>query len=283
MRTNFIILILTVVTLSGCCKKGDLPLPQEQQGAINGTKQIKIPRVTANEMKTNFGLTKKLLESNGIKVFDNFQLSLAGLEDMLWIENDNEDDTLYDEIRIYFVQYLKTDNLNYKDLDPYDNSLYIVYSKAKNGVDLPNYYAVFSLNNKVEIKPEDFKKMKENYQNNIKPIINSRVSSGIKENTDYIKIPREELYNHYGKIKLYDTMSTNTVKKVGFMTICLSEALDYKKDKDFKDNKELQLLDQKNYMLGQLTVIFDVNDRNSVTIDNLSSYDMNSLCPQQCP
>jgi len=282
MRTNFIILILTVVTLSGCCKKGDLPLPQEQQESINDPKQIKIPRATANAMKTNFFITKELLESSGIKVFDNFQLSLEGLEDMLWIESETEDGSLCDEIRVYFIQYLKTDNLNYKDLDPYDNSLYIVYSKAKNGVDLPNYYAIFSLNNKVEIKPEDFKKMRENYKNNIKPIINSRVTSGIRENTDYIKIPREELYNHYGKIKLYDTRS-NTAKKVGFINICLSEALDYKKDKDFNDNKELQLLDKKKYMLGQLTVIFDVNDRNSVAIDNLSSYDMNSLCPQQCP
>ncbi|MBK1894293.1 hypothetical protein [Chryseobacterium paridis] len=282
MKTKFIILILALITLSGCCKKADQQSPKQEE-SIGGPKQIKIPKATAAEMKTNFGATKKLLNDAGIKTFDSFQLNLTALENMLWIENETGDEPLFDEIRIYFIQYLKKDNLNYKDLDPFDNALYMVYSKTKNGVDIPNYYAVFSLNKKVEIKPEDFKKMKENYQKNIKPIINQRVKDSTKINTDYVKIPREELYNHYGKIKLYDTMNANTVKKVGFMNICLSEALDYKKDKDFNNIRELQLLDQKKYMPGQLTVIFDVDDSSSLTIDNLSSYDMNSLCPQQCP
>jgi len=279
MKKKLTVLVLALITCFGCKDEKAKSSSANLTAASSITKQIKIPKSTALKMKGGFTKTKDTLASVGIVVPDYYSMTLNGLENILWMDGENGEDDLYDEIKLNFVQYLTTDSLSYPELNRFDKSIYIIFSRVKKGIELPKYFAVFSLNKVIEIAPEDFRKMKKNYEQNIKPIINNRVNNPTGGNTDFIRIARNELSDHYGKIKIYDTKIPDAGKKVKAINICFAEALNLKIEKDFKTSQALQLLDKKNYLENQLTVVFDVESTDSKILDNLSSYDMNTLSP----
>ncbi|SHE78810.1 hypothetical protein [Chryseobacterium vrystaatense] len=249
-----------------------------------GTKLIKIPGLIARQMKDNFKTNNAVLFRNaGMGFKESYPLSMDNLEDMLWVEEADEDS--YDHVRIYFTHYKDKFNGNYTQLKSFDNSLCLIYSRALGKSELDEYNAVYSLNHQVSVEKADFGVVRKEFEDVFQNV-------GGNGYTDFVMLPRVELLAYYSKVVLYNKHHNDN--KIITINVCLAGALDAKKLSELEqhgiDNgeispssREVKKLLEREYLPNQLTVIFDGIDENNKIVSNVSDYDMNSLCPNQCP
>ncbi|GEM_PF-2787524 len=251
----------------------------------SGEKQVRIPKEAAIAMKQKFSETSRLLTENNIRFKEPYRLSVDNLEDMLWINEDGEDK--YNEIRFYFIYYYSELNSRYVQLAQYDKTLYLAYTTCNNNsTENFEHYTIYSATRQVKLLKEDFDALTAKYRSIVKRIIDARVPDNLQGNTDYIRIPRVELLAYYAKISLYN--QNNNSKKIQYIDISLAEALDIRSVDEIENlnedkEKTIHYIKTKDYVPNQLTAIFDAIDENGNPVENLSYYDMNSLCPNQCP
>ncbi|WEK69230.1 MAG: hypothetical protein P0Y62_15440 [Candidatus Chryseobacterium colombiense] len=273
MRTILNILLFAFLMFIFNCKPCKESSVSVTEKLIGGEKHLKIPRKISDSMKKGFvNESNKILTTNNIIFKNKYELSLANLAKMLWTPEVDEEK--YDEFRIYFT-YDNGILSNYPDLVTYDKSICLIYSRELDKREEKKYYAAFSVKSPIEIRLGDFDKLRENYKTIVKYALRSRIDSA--KNTNYITIPRDQLSAYYAKITLYND---NNVDKISHVNVCLAEALDYN---GFPATKGLDYLKKKNYNPNQLTLIFDAVTTGGNDVEYLSSYDMNSLCPNQCP
>ncbi|MEO8255048.1 MAG: hypothetical protein ABI554_11745 [Flavobacterium sp.] len=184
-------------------------------------------------------------------------------------------------IRMYFVQYNqdKFVTQKYAVLEPYNGKLYIVLGYFDNKQTLINnkYYGVFSINKTLEIDPKDLDLMHKDYKDNIKPHINQLATT--KNNTDYIKIETTDFNNQISLINKHN--GSSGAVKVKCLRFKLAEVQNPSPLKSVK-SRRYYVKKYKN-QTGQLTTLTDVEDVNGQKITSLSNYDMNTLCPPNCP
>lgn len=242
-------------------------------------RHVKMPEIIARLMKENFiQNTAELFKKKNIKFKDTYHLSIDNLEDILWVMEEDEDK--YDEIRIYFTHYNDEFGGIYNELKDYENSLCMIYSRALKKTEIKQYQVVYSFNNEVEMKEEHFRKLQNKFSEIFKPVV---AQSDVKSYTNYIIVPKVELLAYFAKILLYN--KNNNRNKIKNINVCLAETitkiqLDNIEPLERINKDELQ---KRVFEESQLTVIFDAIDENNKLVSNLSYYDMNSLCPNQCP
>lgn len=170
-----------------------------------------------------------------------------------------------DTLRIHFIQITpafitKVSDTSFKQ---YENKLWIAFEYVdRNSTRIGN---VFLFNNKGKkyIINSDLASLKVEYSKNIQSKINNLVTKSAT-NTDYAKVGINELSQYIKDIKASNLMS---IVYPEIMKIELTESSTTKK------------VDQ----AGYLTFLTDVYSNLGFEIRNLSDYDMNSLCPPNCP
>ncbi|WP_326982014.1 response regulator transcription factor [Chryseobacterium sp. MYb264] len=181
---------------------------------------------------------------------------------------------LQDMLGIEIIEKLKKDMpetqfimcTSFEDDEKIFNSLkagaigYLIKGESMDKI-LASIRDVYNGGEKKNINIMDLKNMHEAYQCNIKSKIVS-ASTDIK-NTDYVKVNVEQLFDYIKKIKTY-------LPKAKKMKFELTETT--------PDNKAF-LSDQ----IGYLAFFNNVTDNSGKNIAELSDYNMNSLCPNQCP
>jgi hypothetical protein len=255
-------------------------------------KHIKLPKKVCDEMKNSFKQnTAKFFQKKGIKFTEVYKLSIDNLEDMLWFE-ENQDDK-YDEIRIHFTYYKTSFISGYSELHKYDDSLFFIYSRAFEKRELGDFFAIYSFNNQLSIQNLHFEVIRDKFTDLFTTVVSGKPMITEKGFTSFIMVPRMELLAYYAKIALYN--KKNEENKIKQINICLAEALEKTqieriKQEEIDNNgihssiiKDFDKTISRDYMPNQLTVIFDAIDELDNFVENLSSYDMNSLCPNQCP
>ncbi len=185
-------------------------------------------------------------------------------------------------IRLYFIQFNQSKfGAKYHGLQDHNGKLYILlgYFNGSNELIGDKYYGMMSLNpgtNTVEVTPEDFQIMHDDYKKNIKPHINPFCNT--KDNTEYLKIDAIDFAKQQGGIEAHDRYVTVKFKHLKFK---LTEVV----DPDVvvaEKNKNYYITKYKND-IGQLTTLTDAEDTDRKPIEGLKDYDMNSLCPPTCP
>ncbi|MGO4708636.1 hypothetical protein AB4Y90_05850 [Chryseobacterium sp. 2TAF14] len=258
-----------------------------------GMELIRIPKDEALKMKDSFRqTTARLFAAKEINFKESYPISIDNLEDMLWVEEPDVDK--YDEVRIHFTHYKSEFMPDHPELQNFENSVLLIYSRAKEKKDIEEYFVIYSLNNQLKITKEEYTKITDKFTDIFSTRINDRVIITEKGFTSFVMIPRMELLAYYARIKLYNNIhSENKIRQIN---ICLAEALDKEvldsiideKDKssdpqELEEAKELKKLRDKDYIPNQLTIVFDAEAEDGNLIENISYYDMNSLCPNQCP
>lgn len=250
----------------------------------SGEKLVQIPKDVAIAMKSNF--KNHIADFLKLKFKESYKLSLDNLEEMLWVQEElRQIQDVYDVIRIHFTHYKNEFDGRYSELSTYDNSLFLIYSRAKMGQDNLDFHAIYSVNSEIKISKTDAEYIKGKFK--------ELFSDGDQlrpEYTSYIEIPRLELLAYFGRVLLYN--KNNNSNKIAHINICLAGSLGQKKLNDFKNQKineelleeenEIQKLINKDYNTNQLTIIFDAETEDASLVENISYYDMNSLCPNQC-
>lgn len=170
-----------------------------------------------------------------------------------------------DTLRVHFVQITPAfiTKVNDAQFKQYENKLWIAFEYVdKNSNRIGN---VFLFNNKGKkyIIDNDLALLKSAYSKNIQSEINDLVKNSDK-NTDYAKVGINELSTYINDIK---TSSLFSIIYPETMKIELTESSTTKK------------IDQ----AGYFTFFTDVYSNWGIEIKNLSDYDMNSLCPPNCP
>lgn len=234
---------------------------------------IPLPGVIAEDMRNTF-LTNTLpvLNKEGLLNTDTFTLGSQQWRELCdFLQNNSKVTT----IRLYFLQFVQNDfESKYTELAPFDGKLYIgigFFDQSQNLVG-GKYYGMLSVKKTVEIEPQDFIKMHNSYINNIRKKINYLSESG--ENTKYLKIAVGDFNVQQNIIEVYN--SSMSPQYVQSLTFKLAEAVDPKSPTPYYSRKYAK-------SKGQLTALTDAIDTDGNVIDNLKNYDMNSLCPQQCP
>ncbi|MCA6066719.1 hypothetical protein JI747_005985 [Chryseobacterium sp. RG1] len=237
-----------------------------------------VPTLMAGKMGVSFkqNTYNELVKLNLIKN-DEFILDKREWQEICDVLQKNNKISL---IRLYFVQFNQNKfGAKYSDLQSYDGKLYILLSYFDGNDKLigDKYYGVMSVNSgTVEVSPEDFQIMYEDYKNNIKPVINQFCST--KDNTEYLKIDAIDFARQQGGIEAHDRYMPVKFKQLNFK---LAEVVDPEKIALTK-NKSYYIQKYGNN-IGQLTTLTDAEDSSGKPIQGLNDYDMNSLCPQQCP
>lgn len=166
----------------------------------------------------------------------------------------------------------------YKELSKFDGCLYMLYYYMdKTGKNVTGKsYAVISLNNALEIPESDFNIMFEDYKKNMKPKIDS-FPKGLQGNTLTVKITKTDLEAYKAKFMAR--------KDVGRFKITLAQ---WQEVASFLTKEQQNALSERlssftDDSVGQMTFITDCQDNNGNNIDNLSGFDSNHFCPEDCP
>ena len=203
-------------------------------------------------MRGNYkeGKTKQILKSF---VSKKFKYDIAAYESM--IENAPKATEI---LKVHFIQINDPDILSRSGLNNFKGKLYLAFEYVdKMDNKLGNAFILDENSNPFLINKE-LADLKQNYITNIASLIHLPS----KKNTEYIMISLVSLKNHLGKIKEKDKFIISP-QKVEFE---LTEEYD-----------PITIINN-----GQLT--FFTNIRSILgKISDLSEYNMNSLCPQQCP
>lgn len=255
-----------------------------------GTEMIKIPRLIANRMKEKFRLNiAPVFRRKGIGFKEIYTLSLDNLEDMLWIVEKDEDS--YNHIRIYFTHYKDEFSGTYSQLSGFENSLCLMYSRALDRTELDEYNAIYSSYNQVHVRKGDFDVVKQKFEAVFQSLVGG-ITTQEPGYTNFVMIPRIELLAYYSKILLYNKYHNDN--KIVTVNVCLASTLDAAEIRALEtygiENGEIEVsslevkkLIDRAYSPNQLTIVFDSIDESNKVVDNISDYDMNSLCPNQCP
>lgn len=265
MRTIKILLHLFIVFLfvfSCKCK--------EKVGNITNDKISKTPEAIANGMRVNYRKPQGMLDIlnafivvNGIKYpINTFTTSIVA---DISGETDRDDYTL----RTYFIQITQDYRDKSQIFSSADvNKLYIafMYVNDKTGV-RKNPFLFDRKGTKYQIAFADLEELHLAYQCNIKSKI-IHLTNDIK-NTDYVKVNVKELFDYINII------NQNTMKPMT-MEFELSESIIHNKNIS-KEDKSIST------QAGYLVFFNNVLDSSDQPIADLSNYNMNSLCPNQCP
>ncbi|MEJ5102929.1 hypothetical protein [Chryseobacterium sp. MYb328] len=248
---------------------------EKEVKSMEGKSPVYIPLAGAfaKDMRQAFiDNTYPVLNNEGLLKTDVFIL-----ENQQWLEFCDflQNNPKVTTIRLYFLQFIQNDfESKYTELAPFDGKLYIgigFFDQSQNLVG-GKYYGMLSVKKTVEIEPQDFIKMHKSYLNNIQNKINKFSTSG--QNTNYLKIDAGDFKVQRKIIEVYN--SSMSPQYVQSLTFTLAQAIDPKSPTSFYSSKYLK-------SQGQLTCLTDAIDTNGNTIEHLRNYDMNSLCPQQCP
>lgn len=216
--------------------------------------------------------TLPVLNKEGLLYTDTFTLGNQQWRELCDFLQNNPKVTT---IRLYFLQFVQNDfESKYTELAPFDGKLYMglgFFDQSQNLVG-GKYYGMLSVKQTVEIEPQDFIKMHNSYINNIRSKINFLSISG--DNTKYLKIDVGDFKVQRKIIEVYN--STMSPKHMHSLKFTLAQAIDPISPSPFYSSKYAK-------SQGQLTALTDAIDANGNVIDHLRNYDMNSLCPQQCP
>ncbi|MCQ9636556.1 hypothetical protein MP478_13700 [Chryseobacterium sp. WG14] len=253
-------------------------LEELQQLTKNKPQYDPVPRDVANRMQSEFKSKtyNELVKMNLLKS-DEFILGKKEWEEINHFLQGNNKISV---IRFYFIQFNQGKfGTKYTALQNYDGKLYILlgYFNGNNELIGDKYYGMMSLSSgAVEVSPEDFQVMHEDYKKNIKPYINQFCVT--KNNTEYLKIDAIDFAKQQGGIEAHDRYISVKFKQLKFK---LAEVVDPGNIEIVK-NKAYYITKYRND-IGQLTTLTDAEDMAGKPIQGLNDYDMNSLCPQQCP
>lgn len=220
----------------------------------SGLVSIKTPPAQAKIMKDNYskGVVKEILDQyTGKKIEHNIDCYRHLIENApAGTEN----------VRVHFIQLTDLFIKKYKILSDYNGKLYLAFEyidKDKNRLGKP---FLFDENSKLHEIEEDFGSTVDAYLNNI----NYKITEAIKkDNTKYIIITLASLKDHLKNI----TVKKGIILEPASVEFDLTE--EYNPD-DSTCNK-------------QLTFFTNIRSNSGGYIDDLSEYNMNSLCPNQCP
>lgn len=255
-----------------------------------GTEMIKIPRLIADRMKEKFRISiAPIFRSKNVGFKEIYTLSLDNLEDMLWVV-ENDKDT-YNHIRIHFTHYKDEFSGSYSQLSGFENSLCLMYSRALDRTELNEYNAIYSSYNQVHVRKGDLDVVKQKFEALFQSLVGGTMTTG-EGYTSFVMIPRIELLAYYSKILLYNKYHNDN--KIVTINVCLASTLEAAEIRELEtygiENGEIEVsslevkkLIDRAYSPNQLTVVFDSIDESNKVVDNVSDYDMNSLCPNQCP
>lgn len=179
--------------------------------------------------------------------------------------------------------------LTNSDLSNRLNKFYILINPKQKQTDKTyknNYYIAFDLKNVVKIDDSIALKMKETYKkeimNNQLKIDRLNYSSGnTNTNTETVKILKKEIDTYFNDpvsksvINLRFNLAAFPIKTTKIKTGFLSRKYIYDK-LGIKEN-EYQKTE------GQITTITDSYDSDGNIVNRLSNFDLNTLCPQNCP
>lgn len=274
--------IMIFIVIIGCENKKTNIVPSEkstynkiQRDSMYDPVELKL----ASEMKSAF----KKNTYNALSKLDLIKDSVFVLSKNEWVKMCDfiKKNKQTKTIRIYFVQYNKDEFAagRYKELEPYNGKIYMVLGYFDKSQKLINskYYGVFSIHKTLEIDPKDLDLMHKGYQNNIKPHINQFCDT--KNNTDYIRIVADDFKKQSELIDKHD--GSSGAVKINYLKFKLAEVQDPNEVKHLK-SRSYYAKKYKNQN-GQLTTLTDVEDMNGKEIPSLSNYDMNTLCPPNCP
>ena len=165
-----------------------------------------------------------------------------------------------ENVRVHFVHLTDKFIEKYNILPNYKEKLYLAFEyvdKDKNRLGKP---FLFDENSKLHEIQEDFESIRNSYFNNI----NNKITKAIhKDNTEYIIITLASLNDHLKNIRQKKGM----IFKPESVEFDLTEEYN---PEDSTNNK-------------QLTFFTNIKSNFGGYIDDLSEYNMNSLCPNQCP
>lgn len=186
-----------------------------------------------------------------------------------------QDNNKISVIRLYFVQFDSNLNKEYDSLQAYNGKLYILlgYFDGTGRLINDKYYGMMSVNSgAVEIKPDDFLIMHENYIKNIKPHINQFCLT--KNNTEYLSIDLVDFAIQQGLITAHDKYINIKFKNLKFKLaeVVDPESIAMTKNKSYYARKY-------NNEIGQLTTLTDAIDTDDKVISGLDNYDLNTLSP----
>lgn len=286
IRTFIVILLLCGIQIPAQIEKGmkeklakfekETKLIWEKENKSmkgKGPVYIPLPEDLARDMRSAFlKNTYPVLNKEGLLKTDVFTLGNQQWRELCDFLQNNPKVTT---IRLYFIQFVQNEfESKYTELGPFDGKLYMgigFFDQSHNLVG-GKYYGMLSVKKTVEIEPQDFIKMHNSYINNIQNKINDLSTSG--KNTNYLKIDAGDFKVQRKIIEVYN--SSMSPKYVESFKFTLAEAIDPISPTSFYSSKYIQ-------SQGQLTSLTDALDPNGIVIDYLKNYDMNSLCPQQCP
>lgn len=275
-KIKILLSVLILLLLANC--NGNQKFLKELQKITQLKPQYDpVPPNVAADMQNEFK-TKTFLELNKQNLLNGAEFILEKKE---WLEicNALQSNNKISVIRLYFVQFNSSLNNGYASLKAYDGKLYILlgYFDGNNALIGDKYYGMMSVNSgTVKVSPEDFQKMHDDYKSNIKPIINQFCST--KNNTEYLKIDAIDFAKQQGGIEAHDRYMTVKFKQLKFKLTQVVEPGNIVSTK----NKSYYMKKYGNDV-GQLTTLTDAEDSEGQPIQGLNDYDMNSLCPQQCP
>jgi len=232
-----------------------------------------VPPEVAARMQSSFK-GKTFLELNKQQLLNGDEFILEKkewLEICTFLQSNNK----VSVIRLYFVQFDSNLNSKYTSLKSYDGKLYILLGYFNGSGQLINnkYYGMMSVNSgTIEITPDDFLIMHENYKKNIKFHINQYCIT--KNNTEYLSIDVVDFGIQQGIIKSHDRYENVKFKNLKFK---LAEVVDpnsitIAKNKSYYVKKY-------NQEIGQLATLTDAIDSDGKVIPELENYDLNSLSP----
>lgn len=227
---------------------------------------IKIPPHIAQLMRDMFKRPGRTLEKLEPHIKDiQYPLSVFTM-----ITNDIDADLNKEDytLRVHFIQITPDFVSKYShdtSIKSFEKKLYLAFEYVdKNHKRVGKTFILNEAGKKYYIDSY-FTSLCNAYKSNIKNSIDTLVPN--KKNTEYVKIDVKELYIYIGEINKYNANDLNTTPKI--IKFELAESTSMKKTNQ----------------LGYLTFINNIvrEDSPSHPIDQISEYDMNTLCPPNCP
>ncbi|MDF2934417.1 MAG: hypothetical protein K0R36_3748 [Chryseobacterium sp.] len=272
MKKIKLILSVIILLLFTNCDGNRKFLEELRKITLNKPQYDPVPPNVAADMRGVFR-SKTYLELNKHQLLNSDEFILEKKE---WLEMCNflQSTNKISVIRLYFVQFNSKLKNEYISLKPYDGKLYILLAYFDgNGKSINNkYYGMMSVNSTVEVTPEDFLIMHEDYKKNIKPLINQFCYT--KDNTEYLSIDLVDFAKQQGGIEAHDRYVNVKFKDLKFK---LAEVVD-PQNAAVKKNKNYYVKKYNNE-IGQLTTLTDAEDLAGNPIEGLNNFDMNSLSP----
>lgn len=219
------------------------------------------PIADANQMRGNFSKPNGML--NELKEFIieiNYPLDkFLSITDIIK-NNPNKDELI---LRVYFIQ-LTPEFVEGSGSNFFINNkekLYVAFLYVdENNKPIGDAFLLDGNGDIKPIKTENLEKMHMAYQCNIKPKILTFTND--MKNTDYVKVSVKELFDFITKV---NDLGNVSAKYINFE---MTESIIHDGSKQ----------------AGFLTFFNNVSDESTgAQISELSNYNMNSLCPNQCP